>query len=395
MKIIEESVRENVIFDYINNKMSLSEVAKKHSVSISYVSNMVNSSGYETRSVSEGMKQYKINEHFFEKIDTNNKSQILGFISADGCLCTPSQYSKIITIGLNSKDLNYLEWIKSELEFEGSVKSCQRNSSVILNICNQKICSDIQKLGIHERKSLTHQFPTLEQVPEQFIPSYILGYFDGDGHISFGRTKRDQKIWVACTLCCTKEFGEKLGEYLTKLDIKWVLSQKKEHIERNINAWSLRIGSGPSVCRFFDWIYNSYPSNKIMLRKYNKFKELRDLYDENYNFIQTEEWLKQRSERLAKAGTGRVLSEESHEKMRKSAQLREEKKRLANPRPIKSVKHHLSDEIKKEMVDYYINSKSSLATTGEKYGISAKSVQRIVQKMGLATRTIKESKNKK
>lgn len=323
---ISVEVNKQIVIDYINNRLSLNQVAKKYDVSPSYVSNTIHRSGHKTRSVSEGMKQYKIDESFFEKIDTYEKAQVLGFIAADGCLCNPSKYSKAITITLNNKDLNYLEWIKLQLKAEVSIKYIIKNDACSISICNQKICTDIQKLGIHERKSLTHLFPTPVQVLEQFVPAYILGYFEGDGCIHWKRNKQG-KLYGIVGICCTKEFGEKLGEYLSRLDIKWKLRIKKEHLEKNINAWSLRIETPQNCCKFFDWIYNSYPSNRVMLRKYNKFKELRNLYDENYNFIQTEEWLKQKSERLAKAGTGRIFSPETREKMRQKAIIREANKK--------------------------------------------------------------------
>ena len=38
---------------------------------------------------------------------------------------------------------------------------------------------DIEKLGVVKNKSLVLQFPTEEIVPDEFMSSFVLGYFDG------------------------------------------------------------------------------------------------------------------------------------------------------------------------------------------------------------------------
>ena len=52
---------------------------------------------------------------------------------------------------------------------------------------------DLIKLGCVPNKSLTVKFPTEEQVPKEFLSSFILGLIDGDGSIGIYKRKVKNK----------------------------------------------------------------------------------------------------------------------------------------------------------------------------------------------------------
>ena len=54
---------------------------------------------------------YKINENYFEKIDSENKAYRIGFISADG-----NVYKNRLSIELNNKDDELLKHFITDLE---------------------------------------------------------------------------------------------------------------------------------------------------------------------------------------------------------------------------------------------------------------------------------------
>lgn len=287
--MIDSKLRTDIVNDYVNNKLSLPKTKLKYGVSYKCIADSVKKAGFQLRGISEGMSKYSVDESFFEKIDSHAKAQILGFIGADGCLTQASKYSKIITIKLARIDELYLTWIKENLKFKGPIKQSVVKSGYNpnfevsdLTLCNQKLCNDIQKLGIHERKSLTLDFPTPEQVPNEFLSSYILGYFEGDGSISHGISGQN-KIWSHVGICCTKSFGIKLQKILLDRGIKSSMKRKKDLAKRSINSWSLTIDSSQPIIKFLDWIY----SNSVyqMERKYLKYKEFRQQYDESGTFL--------------------------------------------------------------------------------------------------------------
>lgn len=287
--MINSELRSQIVNDYVNNKLSLPQTKLKYGVSYKCITDSVRKAGFQLRSISEGMNKIPVDENYFKKIDSHAKAQILGFIGADGCLSQTTKFSKTISIGLNSIDLPYLEWIKFQLKFDGEIKTTPSRNSYSdkgfisrLTFCNQILCEDIQKLGIHERKSLTLDFPTPEQVPNEFLSSYILGYFEGDGCISHGISNQN-KIWSYVGICCTKSFGEKLQQILSERGIKSSMKRKKDLAKRSINSWSLTIDSSQPIIKFLDWIYRD--SVYQMERKYQTYKEFRKQYDENGVFL--------------------------------------------------------------------------------------------------------------
>ena len=58
--------------------------------------------------------------------------------------------------------------------------------------------SDLNKLGVVERKSLILTFPTEQQVPKHLMPHFIRGYFDGDGSV-YKQKQGNTKIEIGGT----------------------------------------------------------------------------------------------------------------------------------------------------------------------------------------------------
>lgn len=122
---------------------------------------------------SNNARKYHINQDYF-KTWSRNMAYILGFWFADGCVYG----GKMFDITLHKKDKYILKQIAKELEYEGNLYDNVDRQSVRINFSCKVIYNDIINLGGTERKSLTLQFP---QVPEDFLPDFIRGYFDGDG----------------------------------------------------------------------------------------------------------------------------------------------------------------------------------------------------------------------
>lgn len=127
-------------------------------------------------------RKYKVNENYFEDINSHEKAYILGFIYADG-------YNGEDTLELaqNMEREDVLIHIKKALETDQEIKYYIPNKGT-LNIYSKKICSDLANLGAIRNKSLVLQFPTF--LPEDLMCSFILGYFDGDGCVWDGKRKK-------------------------------------------------------------------------------------------------------------------------------------------------------------------------------------------------------------
>ena len=69
-------------------------------------------------------KKYSVNESFFDIIDTEEKAYWLGFIMADGCICTSNSSSpnNRLSIILNQKDKDHLIKFKKAIDSKAPVR---------------------------------------------------------------------------------------------------------------------------------------------------------------------------------------------------------------------------------------------------------------------------------
>lgn len=127
------------------------------------------------------MIKYHVNIDKFKIIDSEEKAYWLGFLYADGCMSENSR----IGIMLKSSDINHLEKLKSFLEWDNEIKVRQNGkySRCELVFRCKPMFNDLLSLGCHPKKSKDLDFPTIEQVPKQFLYHFIRGYCDGDGYL--------------------------------------------------------------------------------------------------------------------------------------------------------------------------------------------------------------------
>ena len=130
------------------------------------------------------MRQYKLNVNYFNKIDSHEKAYVLGFLYADG-----SNRGDGLSFTQDVERIDILENIKKALESESPIRELGPRH-YIFEVFSNIMVRDVEKLGVVKNKSLVLQFPTKEMVPDEFMSSFILGYFDGDGCIWNGKRKK-------------------------------------------------------------------------------------------------------------------------------------------------------------------------------------------------------------
>jgi hypothetical protein len=226
-------------------------------------------------------RKYSLNDRFFEVIDSHEKAQILGFIAADGCV-HKNDRNKIRTKGscleieIHNKDRDYLEWIKDCMGYGGPISSNEYHCK--LSIGSDKLVCDLIKLGITERKSLTLEFPKEEFLPKEFIPSFILGYFEGDGSIY--HSIRNKHKYTSVSIVGTPNFLEKTKEFLANSGVACLL-----HRANKFTLFVVNICSQPEVAEFFRLIYKN--SKFKMNRKYIRFIDFFERNEEKKNLDTT------------------------------------------------------------------------------------------------------------
>lgn len=225
---------------------------------------------------------FEKDENFFEKIDTEEKAYIAGFIAADGTVVY-SKTSHGIKIALKSDDVELIEKIKNAMKYTGSIKiekvhtilpqgtKCNSETATLF-ISSHKLPEDLSKIGITTKKSLTLKID-LEKVPEMLWKHFLRGYWDGDGTISLTRGKSGKISYgVKCT--SSKDFCEQMKFMINKFlpDINIYIRNTHE----NEQTKTIELSSKKSMVLFSNFLYED--AHIYLERKYQKhLRNLRNI----------------------------------------------------------------------------------------------------------------------
>lgn len=134
--------------------------------------------------------KYKVDKNYFN-VWSHKMAYILGFVMADGCLnIHTGRMSYRLKIEVNVKDVEVLEFIRGEISptrrIQNSIRKGKNGKEfhvACLSITLKKPMFDrLCALGVVPRKTGLELIP--EEIPEQYVWSFICGYFDGDGSVS-------------------------------------------------------------------------------------------------------------------------------------------------------------------------------------------------------------------
>lgn len=211
------------------------------------------------------MRKYKLNEDYFQSIDSEEKAYWLGFIAADGCVYIDKNKKcrRSLNIELSIRDINLLKKFKKSLNSEHPIKINKKRNSCSLRISSKKIADDLIELGIVPRKTFVLKFPTIKK---EYDSHFIRGYFDGDG---CWYIRKDGGITFNIATASDK-FRKEIKEILCKkLNFKYT---------KDNNIKVVYCGSRQSK-RFYDFIYRN--ASVWLERKKNKVSKIL----ENYKYV--------------------------------------------------------------------------------------------------------------
>lgn len=263
------------IIDLYKNGLSLKNVAKKFNCNAETIRLLLKKQNIQLRLKCFHRKN-NFNLSFFEKINSHDKAQILGLLAADGNV---SKKDGTTSISLIETDIEYLEIVKNKVEFSGNLylkKQKGQNNQRTLCLNSIKMKADLLKLGIFPAKSLVLKFPTFDQVPEEFIHSFVLGYFEGDGSIWITTSHNNRYTNYHIGICGTLDFCNELRDLAKeKLNISC-------QVNKHGNIYIFEIGGNFHIIKFLDWIYKD--STFQMKRKYNKYLDLKKKYENLFEY---------------------------------------------------------------------------------------------------------------
>lgn len=243
---------ENKIIETYKSNKSLTKTADILGIGRHKVTNIIKKHGIE---IVNYQNLPRVNEDYFENIDTEQKAYWLGFIYADGCISRGK-----IEIGLSIKDYDHLVKFKNDVGYMGDIKFRQSTNSCRIMFGSTKMINDLRKYGVHERKSTTKQFPN--NIPSEFLKDFARGYFDGNGCIIKRNLKNGKTKYSLGISCGSKDF---LYDFLNAINFDNRSVKKDKRTENYSCEWSLKHKE------YLNYLYKD--SNIYLDRKYSLYEK--------------------------------------------------------------------------------------------------------------------------
>ena len=272
--IFTDEQEQQIIDMYLNQNMSTVKIGKVFGYSHKPIAKVLERHNIPRTGV--GNRKYKLNENYFDEINTPNKAYILGFLYADGC---NSMQKSTIHISLQEEDKQILEDMRKEIgsekELEFIDNSNKHNFGYTyknmwrLNMFSKHMCETLENIGMMPNKSLKITFPNID---ESLYSHFIRGVFDGDGciHNSKGKTRH------LCSIVGTYDLCNFLKEYFEKMGFS---SHVREASNHNGITAVFEIWKKDSVMQFLDFLYSD--AEMYLERKYQRYLNCINEYEKS------------------------------------------------------------------------------------------------------------------
>lgn len=242
---------------------SCNKIALKYGVNPKTVYALMNHYGLKRNDKSQNARKHKYDENFFETIDTEEKAYWLGFIMADGCVYNGSDANSLrLQINLKGSDKDHLEKFQKSIKSNYKIQLKDVNGSPVslLKVNSTKMCKDLMKLNVVQRKSIICEYP---KINKKFDRHFIRGYFDGDGCLSI--YNRGERICYSFSIVGGEKMLKTIQEKIP-YTVRFYKSNKH-------NVDTIETGAKEDVVKILDWLYKN--ATIYLGRKYSKYKELK------------------------------------------------------------------------------------------------------------------------
>ena len=274
MKKFSEEIINEILQKYDNGQSITSLNKEYHTTKVRDLLIENNRQVPESRKGVGGRKrQCTLNENYFQELDSKDKAYFLGFIYADGFITKRSQGQSIL--GLTLAEIEPIDKFKKYIQTDKKVGYYKKTNGYSdksyeykLALISDKLVSDIEKLGVTERKSLTLTFPDIR---EDLIPHFIRGYFDGDGSVFLHKDSREEyseNIYLGINICGTKEFLTILSKHLPFIEEGQCIYKEER---RETNCWNLKLISNIRSLELYHYMYKDC-DDLYLSRKKEKFE---------------------------------------------------------------------------------------------------------------------------
>lgn len=246
---VTRNIKEDLVDFYLSRPMTIDVVAEEFDLSNPTVIKILNEYRIN-RYTRTQLFSPDLDEHYFDRIDTEEKAYFLGLIVTDGCIYQAKGRQPMLAMTIQERDAYILDIFKDEIRSNKNLTSDGRGCYG-LQIISEDLVAGLRKYGLHDRKSLDCWFPN--NIPIDLYPHFIRGVFDGDGSASF-YARRGKKSHTKAVRFCngTKQFLVDLSDFLyQECEIpRATIFREKD------NVWSIRYANNQSMLRLINYMYS-------------------------------------------------------------------------------------------------------------------------------------------
>lgn len=213
---------EEILNDYLINKVSILSLSKKYNLSYDIVYRFIKS---RTNVISNRERYSKASHLLFKDVNTEEDAYWLGFLYADGNVYTKNGKN---TISLSLIDKEHVEKFKSFVGVDNKIYET-KNEAFSYQFSSMEVCNNLKKYGLIDRKSTNGKL-NLSDVDPNLISHLWRGVIDGDGWVLNKKFKNRNSIRIqpVIGLCGTFETCQYFLEFLKERNIKFK-SKIREH----------------------------------------------------------------------------------------------------------------------------------------------------------------------
>ena len=197
-----------------------------------------------------------------EKIDSKEIAYLIGFACANSSVANNNS----VELGIKLEDKEILDFLGEVLDSKVNIdNNLNRKAKRFPRARFTKNIVDILSF-IKSRLKDDRILPIVSKELERYL---VLGFFDGDGCLTWGKRKDRNRIWYK--VCFTSSFKMliHLQKILQKIEIASIVRPKT-----NEKTFVLEFSSKKDVLKFCSWLYED-KDFVILKRKFNNYNALR------------------------------------------------------------------------------------------------------------------------
>jgi intein-encoded DNA endonuclease-like protein len=247
-------MRDDIIKDYLCG-ISTTSLSKKYSVHRTTIQRILKRANIGLRK----RTAVYYSRDFFSCF-SKDSAYWAGFILADGHI---RKDRNTVAIHLAIKDLQHLEKISAATDYAGKIEKYP--GSCRINFNGKWIKEDLNKIyKIDENKS--YKDFSIKHIPKKYWPSFIRGFFDGDGSVSCGRV-------LQLNFVGRESFLSELANIFYDIGVRLKSKNRTPPIQNNSGIKGLHY-SGKNAMKILNWLYKCSDDKNRLSRKYLLYKGL-------------------------------------------------------------------------------------------------------------------------